>query len=180
MDILVSSNLERLLFDLTENDAAQVSEWMKQLNTEGKYQVSKDVAERVRELFFAAWIDEQETVDTIGRVHNDYEYLIDPHTAVAWRAAEKYRLLSSDDSYIVVLSTASPYKFCTTVLKGIGKAEGLDEDTPFEAAHRLAEETEVSIPKQVAALETMPVLHKDIIAAEEMAEHIKKTLGIVQ
>ena len=61
-----------------------------------------------------------------------------------------------------------------------GKAEGLDEDTPFEAAHRLAEETEVSIPKQVAALETMPVLHKDIIAAEEMAEHIKKTLGIVQ
>jgi threonine synthase len=180
MDILVSSNLERLLFDLTENDAAQVSEWMKQLNTEGKYQVSKDVAERVRELFFAAWIDEQETVDTIGRVHNDYEYLIDPHTAVAWRAAEKYRLLSSDDSYIIVLSTASPYKFCTTVLEGIGKAEGLNENNPFEAAHRLAEETEGSIPKQVTALETMPVLHKDIIAAEEMAQRIKKALGIVQ
>ena len=83
MDILVSSNLERLLFDLTENDAAQVAEWMKQLNTEGTYQVSKDVADRVRELFFGAWIDEQETVDTIGRVHNDFEYLIDPHTAVA-------------------------------------------------------------------------------------------------
>ena len=65
MDILVSSNLERLLFDLTENDAAQVAAWMKQLNTVGEYQVSKDVAEQVRELFFAAWIDELETVDTM-------------------------------------------------------------------------------------------------------------------
>ncbi|MBO5993397.1 MAG: threonine synthase, partial [Acidaminococcaceae bacterium] len=75
MDILVSSNLERLLFDLTDNDAAQVAEWMQQLNTEGKYQVTKEVAERVRDQFFAAWIDEGETIDTIGRVHNDFEYL---------------------------------------------------------------------------------------------------------
>ena len=178
MDILVSSNLERLLFDLTENDAIQVAEWMKQLNTEGTYQVSKDVADRVRELFFGAWIDEQETVDTIGRVHNDFEYLIDPHTAVAWRAAEKYRLLSSDDSYIVVLSTASPYKFCATVLEGIGKAGGLDEADPFAAAHKLAEETETLIPPQVTALETMPILHKNVIAAGEMAQNIKETLGI--
>ena len=180
MDILVSSNLERLLFDLTENDAGQVAEWMKQLNTEGKYQVPKEVSERVRDLFFAAWIDERETIDTIGRVHNDFEYLIDPHTAVAWRAAEKYRLLSSDDSYIVVLSTASPYKFCKTVLEGIGKVEGLNENDPFDAAYRLAEETETSVPPQVTALETLPVLHKDVIAAEEMSQHIKMTLGIAQ
>ena len=180
MDILVSSNLERLLFDLTENDAAQVAAWMKQLNTVGKYQVSKDVAEQVRELFFAAWIDEQETVDAIGRVHNDFEYLIDPHTAVAWRAAEKYRLLSGDDSYIVVLSTASPFKFCKTVLEGIGKAAGLNENDPFEAAHRLAEETESTVPAQVTALESMPILHKDVIAAEEMAQYIKKTLEIIK
>lgn len=180
MDILVSSNLERLLFDLTENDAAQVAAWMKQLNTVGKYQVSKDVAEQVRELFFAAWIDEQETVDAIGRVHNDFEYLIDPHTAVAWRAAEKYRLLSGDDSYIVVLSTASPFKFCKTVLEGIGKAAGLNENDPFEAAHWLAEETESTVPAQVTALESMPILHKDVIAAEEMAQYIKKTLEIIK
>ena len=180
MDILVSSNLERLLFDLTDNDAAQVAEWMEQLNANGKYQVSKEVTDRVRELFFGTWIDERETVDTIGRVHNDFEYLIDPHTAVAWRAAEKYRLLSSDDSYIVVLSTASPYKFCKTVLEGIGKAEGLNENNPFDAAHRLAEETDMPVPQQVTALETMPVLHKDTIATEEMAMYIKKTLGILQ
>ena len=180
MDILVSSNLERLLFDLTENDAAQVADWMEQLNTTGKYQVSNDVLEQIRELFFAAWIDEQETVDAIGRVHNDFEYLIDPHTSVAWRAAEKYRLLSGDDSYIVVLSTASPFKFCKTVLEGIGKAAGLNETDPFEAAHRLAEETETAVPPQVLALESMPVLHKEVIAADEMAQHIKKTLEIAQ
>ena len=180
MDILVSSNLERLLFDLTDNDAAQVAEWMSQLNTAGKYQVSKDVADEVRDLFFAAWIDEQETTDTIGRVHNDFEYLIDPHTAVAWRAAEKYRLLSGDDSYIVVLSTASPYKFCSTVLEGIGRAGGLDGKDPFAAAHRLAEETETTVPPQVTALETLPVIHKDVITAEEMAERIRRTLGIIR
>ena len=180
MDILVSSNLERLLFDLTDNDAAQVAEWMSQLNTVGKYQVSKDVADRVRDLFVGVWIDELETVDTIGRVRNDFEYLIDPHTAVAWRASEKYRLLSGDDSYIIVLSTASPYKFCSTVLKGIGKAEGLDETDPFSAAHCLSVETETEIPPQVKALETLPIIHKDVIAAEEMAQNIKKTLGIMQ
>jgi threonine synthase len=180
MDILVSSNLERLLFELTDNDAAQVAEWMSQLNTVGKYQVSKDVADRVRDLFVGVWIDELETVDTIGRVRNDFEYLIDPHTAVAWRASEKYRLLSGDDSYIIVLSTASPYKFCSTVLKGIGKAEGLDETDPFSAAHCLSVETETEIPPQVKALETLPIIHKDVIAAEEMAQNIKKTLGIMQ
>ena len=135
---------------------------------------------RGRELFFGVWVDEQETIDTIGRVHNDFEYLIDPHTAVAWRAAEKYRLLSGDDSYVVVLSTASPYKFCSTVLEGIGKAEGLDETDPFSAAHRLAAETDTAVPLQVTALETLPVIHKDVIAAEEMAQHIKQTLGIIQ
>ena len=180
MDILVSSNLERLLFDLTENDAAQIAEWMTQLNTAGQYQVSPEVDDRVRDLFFAAWVDEQETVETIGRVHNDFEYVLDPHTAVAWRAAQKYRLLSSDDTYIIVLSTASPYKFCKTVLEGIGKGDDIDENNPFDAAKRLSEETGLPVPQQVTALETMPVLHKDIIAAEEMAQHIKKTLGIVQ
>ena len=180
MDILVSSNLERLLFDLTGNDAAQVAEWMSQLNTVGKYQVTKDVAEQVREIFFAAWVDEQETVDVIGRVHNDFEYLIDPHTAVAWRAAEKYRLLSGDDSYVIVLSTASPYKFCKTVLEGIGKNQELDEADPFAAAHSLAEETGTSVPPQVTALESLPVIHKEVISAAEMADNIKRSLGIIQ
>ena len=180
MDILVSSNLERLLFDLTENDAAQIAEWMTQLNTAGQYQVSPEVADRVRDLFFAAWVDEQETVATIGRVYNDFEYVLDPHTAVAWRAAQKYRLLSSDDTYVIVLSTASPYKFCKTVLEGIGKGDGIDENNPFDAAKILSEETGLPVPPQVMSLETMPVLHKDVITAEEMAQYIKKTLGIVE
>ena len=179
MDILVSSNLERLLFDLTDNNAELTAEWMEQLNTAGKYQVTTEVADRVRDLFFAAWVDEEETRETIGRVYNDHEYVVDPHTAVAWRAAQKYRLLSSDNSYIVVLSTASPYKFCKTVLEGIGKANGLDETNPFAAAHILAEETDLSLPEQIAALEKMPVLHKDVIPAAKMAENIKKTLGIL-
>jgi len=179
MDILVSSNLERLLYDVTEHDAEQVAEWMKQLNTAGKYQVPPEVSDRVRDFFFAAWVDEAETRETIGRVYNDHEYVLDPHTAVAWRAAQKYRLLSSDDSYIIVLSTASPYKFCSTVLEGLGKAKDAGQFSPFEAAVKLSSETELPVPRQVTALENMPVVHKDVIAAEEMARCIKKTLGIM-
>ena len=178
MDILVSSNLERLLFDLSDNDAAQIAEWMEQLNTEGQYQVSQELSERVRDLFFAAWVDEEETVETIGSVYNDHEYVLDPHTAVAWRAAQKYRLLTSDERYIIVLSTASPYKFCSTVLKGIGKGDGTDTDSPFDAARRLSEATEMPVPKQVSLLEEATIRHKDVIDAGDMAINIKKVLGI--
>ncbi len=178
MDILVSSNLERLLFDLADKDAEQVSEWMNQLNGEGIYKVPRELVEKVQDTFFAAWVDEEETIETIGKVYNDHEYILDPHTAVAWRAAIKYRLLTSDNRYIIVLSTASPYKFCSSVLKGMGRAEGLEESNPFDAVRRLSENTGMPVPKQVTALAEAPVLHKEVIDADKMALNIKNALGI--
>lgn len=184
MDILLSSNLERLLYDITEEDSEQVALWMDQLSATDKYQVPGIVTERIRDLFFGAWVDEQETLDTIGTVYNDNSYVLDPHTAVAWQAAQKYRLLSSDDTYMIVLSTASPYKFCHTVLAGLGKGEGLDDSHPFEAARRLREETAWigpewhEMPPQIAELETLPILHKDVIGPHAMGEAVKKALGI--
>lgn len=184
MDILLSSNLERLLYDVTDEDSEQVSLWMEQLAAVGKYEVPGPVADRIRDLFFGAWADEQETLDTIGAVYNDNSCLLDPHTAVAWKAAQKYRLLSSDETYMIVLSTASPYKFSRTVLEGLGKADGLDDSRPLEAAYRLQAEASwmgaewQALPPQVAGLKALPVLHKDVIEPSAMAESVKKTLGI--
>ncbi len=130
MDILVSSNLERLLYSITQN-SEQVAEWMKELNETGAYTVDEDTIDKIRETFFGAWVDEIETEETIGRVYNDFKYLMDPHTSVAWRACEKYRLLTSDNTYCIVLSTASPYKFNTVVLDSIGQGIGIDAEDPF-------------------------------------------------
>ena len=89
MDILVSSNLERLLYSVTEHDAARVADYMKRLNTEGHYEIDSDDLKQIQSQFFGAWVDELETKEAIGRIYNDYHYLMDTHTAVAWRAMEK-------------------------------------------------------------------------------------------
>lgn len=122
MDILVSSNLERLLYSVTDEDSEKVTEWMQQLNTEGVYNVGEKIHKKITSAFFGAWVDEQETMETIRRIYNDNSYLLDPHTAVAWRACEKYRLVTSDDRYAVVVSTASPYKFSGSVYEAVKTA----------------------------------------------------------
>jgi threonine synthase len=119
MDILVSSNLERLLYEVTDHDSVQVSKWMEELQTKGTYSVDRNIQERILNTFFGTWVDEIETSETIGNVFTNYRYLLDPHTAVAYRALEKYRLLTSDNTYSIVLSTASPFKFSKVVLSAL-------------------------------------------------------------
>lgn len=174
MDILVSSNLERLLYNVTDEDHEKVAEWMQQLNTEGVYNVGEKIHKKITANFFGAWVDEQETAETIRRVYNDCSYLLDPHTAVAWRACEKYRLVTSDDRYAVVVSTASPYKFSGDVYASLkGEEEGLKA---FDALHKLHDLTEVPVPERMLQLENMPVLHKEVIETTQMAEAVKKSI----
>ncbi len=167
MDILVSSNLERLLYSVTDQNAEQVADYMKRLNTEGLYQIDNDVLKRIQREFFGAWVDELETKEAIGRIYSDYKYLLDTHTAVAWRALEKYRFLTSDDTYTIVLSTASPYKFADSVLDALDDAQPAGSD-PFANLAELHEKTGVEIPPRMLALKDMPVLHNEIIPADKM------------
>ena len=176
MDILVSSNLERLLYNVTDNNADKVSEWMKALATEGTYNVGERFHKKILELFFGAWVDEAETVETIGRVFSDFKYFMDPHTAVAWRACEKYRLVSSDETYAIVLSTASPYKFSDTVLQAIAPSEPIDIDAPFETLHKLQKLSQVDVPPQMLALEKAPRLHNTTIETSVMQQAVKSIL----
>ncbi len=176
MDILVSSNLERLLYCLSGNDPERVSDLMEHLQTEGVYAIAGNELKGIQKQFFAAWVDELETQETIGRVYNDYDYLLDTHTSVAWRALEKYRLLTGDATYSIVLSTASPYKFCDSVLQGLSGEDDVVAGDPFALLHRLHEETGAPVPARMLALEKLPVLHEKVIAVENMAAAVLESL----
>lgn len=176
MDILVSSNLERLLYDIADCNAERITGLMNELNTNGVYKITSEELQKIQSQFFGAWVDELETKETIGRVYNDFKYLMDTHTSVAWRCLEKYRLLTSDDNtYSIVLSTASPYKFCDSVLAGLG-VEVKHGDNPFELLRQLHEKTGMPVPAKLAELENQPLLHTQIIDADAMQETVVENL----
>lgn len=176
MDILISSNLERLLYQITNCDTVKVADWMKELSDVGFYNIGKNL-EKITKDFFGTWVDEIETKETISNVFRINKYLVDPHTAVAWRACEKYRLLSSDNRYCIVLSTASPYKFSSAVLKAL-KPDEEQEIPPFEALRLLNEISEVEIPEKMLALSHMSIIHTKKIEKYEMEETVKDLLKI--
>ena len=166
MDILISSNLERLLFLAAEGDSAQVAKWMKELKEQGWYQLPEEVFARIRESFAAGCCDEQETLAEIRRVYEKDGYLCDTHTAVAMKVA---RELQRAEVPMVVLSTASPFKFPAAVLTAIGgKLEG-DE---FEQMEELSRESGLPIPAGLAGLKERPVLHREVIDREAIADYV--------
>ena len=149
MDILVSSNLERLIFELSGREDGLVRGYMEQLADSGRYQVSAQLHKKIQELFAAGCCDDGQASRTIERVWRQFDYLIDPHTAVAFHVLEEYRASTGDDTPAVVVSTASPFKFCTSVLSALG----VEEHRPgTEALDQLAQHTGVPIPTPLAAL----------------------------
>lgn len=121
MDILISSNLERLLFDLSGENDAEIRMYMDALGSAGRYQVSDNIKAKLDDAFWGGCCSEEETEETIRRYWQDHNYLIDPHTAVAAEVLAQYRVASGDETPAVVVSTASPYKFCGSVLTAIGE-----------------------------------------------------------
>ena len=164
MDILVSSNLERLLY-LLSGDTALVAGLMKDLNEKGYYTVPEALLAAIQKEFGAGSCDDGDAQAVIGRVYRDYGYLMDPHTASGWFVAEQNR----GENQMVVLSTASPYKFSATVLKAIG---GGTQGTEYERMERLHALTGVPIPKNLASLQGKPELHTDVIPKEKMLEYV--------
>ena len=149
MDILISSNLERLLFDLSGGNDAEVRGYMEALAKDGKYQVSDAIQAALQEQYWGGFCGEADTAATIGRYYRDYGYLIDTHTAVAANVMEQYRAATGDKTVTVFASTASPYKFCDSVLAAIGvtpAGEGL------ELLDQLHTVTGTPVPRRLAAL----------------------------
>ena len=173
MDILVSSNLERLLSLLTGDDA-YVAGLMKQLNEQGHYKVSDELLKKLKAEFSCGCCDDAAAAETIGRLWAEENYLCDPHTAVAWNVAEQFGKTCSDGAPVVVLSTASPYKFPAAVLSALGQKAGEDEFAVMEELHA---RTGVPVPKNLAALREKPVRHKDVIGREDMLAYVLEKAG---
>ena len=169
MDILVSSNLERLLFELTGRDSDRVCEMMGALNTDKRYAIDADMQAALQKVFWGGYADEDACREQIRRHCYDIGYLCDPHTAVAFDVYEQYRRETGDDTKTVIVSTASPYKFCKTVLAAIGRPVPEDD---FEAAKALSDFTLTDIPASISALQTKPIRFKTVISSGDMAKEI--------
>ena len=160
MDILISSNLERLLFEIGGRDPEYVKSAMRDLEVYGSYTLDFDRMQAEIPEFVAYCSSEEETADAIDNFFDMFDYTLDPHTAVAVSAYYNYLTDTEDETETVILATASPFKFSSDVLRSLTRKE---EKDPFRAAKKLASYTMEEIPEQIAALESLPVRHKLVI-----------------
>jgi len=175
MDILISSNLERLLYHETGGNFQQVQNFMQELNTTGRYSIGPGLKNRLDKIFYADFATEAETSDMIKRIFSTFNYLIDTHTAVAISVMAKYRREMQDRSPVLLASTASPFKFTSAVLSALGESvAGIDDLVQLE---KLSFKTQKPIPKNLASLARAEVLHKTVCDKNQMAELVLKFAG---
>ena len=170
MDILISSNLERYLFELCGRDAAQVRSWMDALRRTGRYRVDGACLRTLQQEMEGGWVDDAQAQAEIRQMLEETGALIDPHTAVAAALMRRYQDRTGDRTPVVVVSTASPFKFGRAVADALG-LDGVDD---FACCRALSERTGLPVPAQIAALETLPVRHTLRCAPEEMKNMLLK------
>lgn len=173
MDILISSNLERLIYHICGNDPAKCASLMEKLTKDGVYEITDDMKQGLND-FVGGFADEKETLATIKEVYDRADYLLDTHTAVAAGVYGSYRKSSGDDTLTVIASTASPYKFTGSVLSAIDPDYVSDDD--FDKADRLSSITGIPVPSAVTGIRDADILHKTICKKEEMKDTVKKFL----
>ena len=165
MDILISSNLERLLYAVTGEDDARVRTWMDQLKQTGRYEVDGEVLEKIKALFSAGFCSDEQAKAVIAKAFREKDYLMDPHTAVACHVLEQYRQETGDGTVALVVSTASPFKFCDSVLDALGVAE---KQTGTAILEQLTQVTGRQAPKPLAELSGKQIRFTQCVAREEM------------
>ena len=175
MDILISSNLERMIFELSCNDDKKVAAWQNELNQNGTFTVDEDIKSKITDLFWGGCCSDENTLKTINKYFNEYGYLCDTHTAVALNVYEQYVKATGDDKTTVIASTASPYKFANSVLSAISDKTGKNE---FDTANILFEETKTEIPEPIKALENASVRFNEICDKKDMLQSVYNALGI--
>lgn len=174
MDILVSSNLERLVWFMC-GDGNRVREYMDKLNQDGIYEVDQDVLAKIQEQFKAGYLDEDQVLATIKACYNETGYLLDTHTAVGYGVLKEYQAKTNDHTKTVLLATASPYKFPESVYQAI-YGEELDV---YSAIDKLNEKTGVMVPKPLQGIKDREILHKKKIDKSEIIDFIKAEIEAV-
>ena len=176
MDILISSNLERLIYRFAGNDPQKNADFMKALSTTGKYEITDDMKAQLAD-FYGNYTDEKETADVIKQLYDKTGYIIDTHTAVAAGVYGKYKADTKDvDTKTVIASTASPFKFTRSVMKAIDSKYDLMDD--FELVDELSKLGNVEVPQAIEEIRTAEVLHDTVCEVEEMPAVVKKFLGV--
>ncbi len=173
MDILVSSNLERLLF-MMSGDAALVKRLMAQLSAEGAYTIPESLHSRISEEFWAGCCGDQVTQTAIAQIWKGHQYLADTHTAVAWAVAQQYKAATGSQRPVVILSTASPYKFPAAVLEALGQSPAEDAFAALEQLHSL---TGVPVPENLQGLRQRPVLHDTVLPLDGLQDFVLRKAG---
>ena len=176
MDILISSNLERMIYRIAGNDAKQCAKFMAALTKDGEYVITDAMKAELYE-FFGSFGSEEETAVKIKEVYDKEGYVMDTHTAVAAVAYDKYKAATGDDKTpTVIASTASPYKFTRSVMDAIDPAYDAEDD--FELVDELNKVSKTAIPKAIEEIRTAPVLHDTVCETAGMEDEVKKILGI--
>ncbi|MBR5001351.1 MAG: threonine synthase, partial [Firmicutes bacterium] len=172
MDILISSNLERLLYHLSGNNGDEVKELMNSLDQNKKYEVSDKIKEGLKE-FYGGFADEAETKAAIGKLYKEDNYLMDTHTAVAYTVYQDYRTETGDETPTVIASTASAYKFAESVCEAIGLPQFRNG---FDAISALYAFTGVTVPKGLRNLDSKTVRHTGVMDKEQLWDAVKGSL----
>ena len=175
MDILVSSNLERLIYKIAGEDADATREMMEALASRGKYSITEDMKNQMKD-FVGGWASEEQCAEEIRRVYEKTGYVMDTHTSVASAVYHEYRESTEDDTKTVIASTASPYKFATSVMTAIDEGfQGMDD---FALIDELSSTSGTKIPRAVEEIRTAPVLHDTVCDTEDMQKTVEKLLGL--
>ncbi len=174
MDILISSNLERLIYRIAGNDAEKTASLMAALGSGGKYEITPGMQEALSD-FYGNYATEKETAAAIKALYENCGYVIDTHTAVASAVYDKYRADTQDMTKTVIVSTASPYKFTRSVMEAMGEDGNMDD---FALADALSLLSKVPVPAAVEEIRTAPVLHTKVCDKEEMKAVVKQFLAV--
>ncbi|MFI3201630.1 MAG: threonine synthase [Eubacteriales bacterium] len=175
MDILISSNLERLLYGLTDKDAVINKKYMDTLASVGRYEITEDMQNELID-FVGDYASEQETADTIEALYKKTGYVIDTHTAVAACVHNKYQEATKDKTTTIIASTASPYKFARSVMNAIDhKYDALDD---FALIDEMCKISKVAIPKAIDEIRSAPILHKTVCDKKDMKQVVETFLQL--
>jgi threonine synthase len=176
MDILISSNLERLIYHAAGNDDAWTAELMQSLAGKGRYEVTQKMKENMQD-FIGGHACIRDTQEIIRKIYMEYGYVLDPHTAVAAHVYEKYRDETKDCTQTVIVSTASPYKFAKSVLEAV-----YDGDIPaddYEQALLLEKLSGIGMPKAIKELHNAQIVHEKVCKTDKMQAEVEKILKII-
>lgn len=176
MDILISSNLERLLFELCERQDRRIEKWMMDLKETGKYSIDDRSFKKLQSSFWAGYADEKQTLKAIKDTYNRFNYIIDPHTAVGKWVYDEYMKETGDTRKTLLVSTASPFKFSKDVLQAVLGKESIEDKDDFEILDTLSSISGQETPLGLSQLKGKPVLHETVFSKDRMGQAVRNFL----